>query len=77
MMEMECRGSFQSRNVLFIQECHPYTGNLNSEKSGDSTNALLHCGDVLGVREVCQCKAVTKYTLRLECRDARDGVRRV
>ncbi len=30
-----------------IQKRHPYTKNLNSETSGDSKNALLHCGDVL------------------------------
>ena len=34
---------------IFIQECHPYTGNLNSETSGDSKNACLHCGDVLAL----------------------------
>jgi len=27
-------------------KCHPYTGNLNRETSGDSKNALLHCGGV-------------------------------
>ncbi len=30
----------------FIQKHHPYTGNLNRETSGDSTNAFVHCGDV-------------------------------
>ena len=36
---------------LLIQKRHPYTGNLNSETSGDSKNASLHCGDVLGDRQ--------------------------
>ena len=30
------------------QQCHPYTGNLNSQTSGDSQNAFLHWGDALG-----------------------------
>ena len=33
---------------IAIQKRHPYTGNVNSETSGDSKNAFLHCGDVLG-----------------------------
>ncbi len=39
--------SFQSRNVYLFQKRHPCTGILNSETSGDSANAFLHCGDVL------------------------------
>ena len=31
---------------IWIQTWHPYTGNPNSETSGDSQNTLLHCGDV-------------------------------
>ena len=31
---------------ILIQKRHPYTGNLNSETSGDSKNTFLHCGDV-------------------------------
>lgn len=38
--------SFQSQNVYLIQKCHPYSGNLNSEKSEDSKNAFPHSGDV-------------------------------
>jgi len=34
---------------ILIQKCHQYTGNLNSETSGDSKNAFLYCGGVLGV----------------------------
>ncbi len=33
-----------------IQKRHPYTGNLNSETSGDSKNTFLHCGDVRGLQ---------------------------
>ena len=40
--------SCQSRTFVLIQKRHPYTGNLNSEMPGDSKNAFLHCGDVLG-----------------------------
>ncbi len=32
---------------ILIPKCRSYTGNLNSETPGDSTNAFLHCGDVL------------------------------
>ncbi len=39
--------SFQSQNVYLVQKRRPYTGNLNSETSGDSKNAFLHCGNVL------------------------------
>ena len=34
------------KRLLSIPKCHPYTGNLTSEKPGDSKNAFLHCGDV-------------------------------
>ena len=37
---------FNSETSVSIQKRHPYTGNLNSETSGDSKNAFLHCGDV-------------------------------
>ena len=33
-----------------IQKCHPYTGNLTGEMSGDSKDVFLHCGDVLAQR---------------------------
>ncbi len=41
---------FNPETSILIQKRHPYTGNLNSETSGDSKNACLHWGDVLGVR---------------------------
>ncbi len=37
---------FNPETSISIQKRHPYTGNLNSETSGDSKNAFLHCGDV-------------------------------
>ena len=46
---MTSRGStalFGPKMSILIQKRHPYTGNLNSETSGDSKNAFLHCGDV-------------------------------
>ncbi len=38
---------FNPETSILIQKCHPYNGNLNSETSGDSTSAFLHCGDVV------------------------------
>ena len=38
---------FHPKTSILIQKRHPYAGNLNSETSGDSKNALLHCGDAL------------------------------
>ena len=38
---------FDPKTSILIQKRHPYTENLNSETSGDSKNAFLHCGDVL------------------------------
>ena len=37
---------------ILLQKRHPYTGNLNRETSGDSKNAFLHWGDVLGLTYV-------------------------
>ncbi len=34
---------------ILLQKCHFYAGNVNLDKSGDSKNAFLHCGDVLGL----------------------------
>jgi hypothetical protein len=31
---------------MLVQKNHPYTGNVNSERLGDSKNVLLYCGDV-------------------------------
>ena len=39
---------FNSETSNPIQKRHPYTENLNSETSGNSRYAFLHCGDVLG-----------------------------
>ncbi len=33
---------------ILIQKCHPYTGDLNLETPGDSNDAFLHRGDVVG-----------------------------
>ena len=41
---------FNPETPILIQKRHPYTGNLNSETSGDSKNGFLHCGDVLAVQ---------------------------
>ncbi len=38
------------KTYVSIQKCHPYTGNLNREMSGDSRNVFLHCGNVLAER---------------------------
>ncbi len=40
--------SVQSETAILFQKCHPYTGNPNRETSGDSTNAFLDWGHVLG-----------------------------
>jgi len=37
---------------ILTQKHHPCTGSLNSKTSGDSKNAFLHCGDVLGTCRV-------------------------
>ena len=40
-----------------VQKCHPYTGNLNSETSGDSKNGVLSWGDVSnGVSPLLICR---------------------
>ena len=33
-----------------IQVHHRYTGNINSDTSGDSENTFLHCGNVQGLK---------------------------
>jgi len=40
---------FNPETLILIQKRHPYAGNLNSETPGDSKNAFLHWGDVLGI----------------------------
>lgn len=39
---------FNPNTSILIKKRHSYTGNLNSETPGDSKNAFLHWGDVLG-----------------------------
>ncbi len=36
-----------SGTSVLIQTCHPYTGDLSSEMSGDSKNVFLHCEEGL------------------------------
>jgi len=43
---------FNPETSVVIQKRHPYTGNLNSETSGDSKYAFLHCGDVLATHHM-------------------------
>ena len=40
---------FNPKTFNLIQKCHPYTGNLNRETSGDSKDVFLHCGDVVAI----------------------------
>ncbi len=42
-----------SRCLFESQQRHPFTGNLNSETPGDSTDTFLHWGDVLGMSDMC------------------------
>ncbi len=37
------------KTPILIQNCHPYTGTLDRETSGDNINAFLHCGYVLAL----------------------------
>jgi hypothetical protein len=57
---------------------HPYTGNLDSETSGDSKNAFLHCGDVRGrgivTEALCHDTEHTFVCLRVLLQDAQDGL---
>ena len=43
---------FNAEVSVLIQKCHPYTGTLNTETSGDNKIVYLHCGDVLGIKSV-------------------------
>ena len=47
---------------ILVQTCHPYTGNLNSEKSVESKEGFADCEDVLvclldGVNAPADCCA--------------------
>ncbi len=59
---------FNPKTSVLIQRRHPYTGNVNSETSGDSRNALLHCGDVIR-RSSEQC-----MTCSWSCRQTQTNV---
>ncbi len=48
---------------MSIQRRHPHTGNLNSETSGDSENAFLHC--VVAVRQEHSCARTRQTALLL------------
>ena len=43
---------FNPETSILIQKRHPYTGSLISETPGDSKNAFLQQGDVLGSLEL-------------------------
>ena len=43
------------RTPTLIDNRHAYTGNVHSEKPGDSENTFLHCGDVLPLWSQQQC----------------------
>ncbi len=45
--QVHLTGVFSPEMFVLIQKRHPYPEHLNSEPSGDSRNAFLHCGDVL------------------------------
>ncbi len=38
---------FNPETYISMQQRRPYTGNLNSEASGESKNPFLQCGDVI------------------------------
>ena len=42
---------FNHKTSILNQKRHPYSGILNRETSGDSKNAFLHRGDVLGQQQ--------------------------
>ena len=46
--DMQCQltGHLNPNPFVLIQKHHPYTGNINSETSRDSKNAIAHCGKV-------------------------------
>ncbi len=55
----EMHSSFQSCNIYFHLAMSSYTGKLNRKTSGNSKNAFLHRGVVLGFPVLlgycCQC----------------------
>ncbi len=53
---------FNPKTSILIQKCDPYTGNLNSEMSGDSKNAFQHCGDRLAHTKSVVCMGLMIYT---------------
>ena len=55
---------FNPKTSFLIQKRHPYTG--NSETPGDSKNAFLHWGDVLGSSTVCHTCAFSQVLQTLD-----------
>ncbi len=43
-----CAAGFDPKTSILMQKLHSCSGNLNSGAPGDSSNAFLHCGVVLG-----------------------------
>ncbi len=58
---------FNPETSILTQKRHPYTGNSNSDTSGDSKNACLRCGDVLGHIERLRtdCSGETRLDLHV------------
>ncbi len=65
---------FNPETSVLIQKRHPYTANLNSETLGDSKNATLHCGDVLG-SQITATVLQHIMTRRLVCHRAKQQQR--
>ena len=42
-LQGQCEALFGPEMSISVQQHHPNTGDLNSETSGDSKNAFLHC----------------------------------
>ena len=60
------------KTSISFQKRHYYTGNVNSETSGESRNALLHCGDVLAQPELAAWPANWAQNLVLSLRQSSD-----
>lgn len=60
MSRHDASALFNPVTSIVFQKCHPYTGNVISETLGDSQNALLHWGDVLGGSLVAQTDAIAE-----------------
>ncbi len=78
MKGMNALCSFYSQNIYFNSDCHPYTGNINSETPGNSQNAFLQCGDVFGdthlrIQLRIYCSSSSKGASSRHCRLDRVG----